>query len=227
MTQQVHPAATVVVVRDSAAGVETLMLRRNGRGAFGGMWVFPGGRVDPDDADPTTPDDELAAARRAAVREAHEEAGLAIEAGSLVTLSHWRPPSNVPKAFATWFFVAVATAADVEVTVDGSEIHEHAWLSAAEVLRRRDAGEMTLAPPTFVTLTLLAAHHSVDDLLGELRTATPERFHTQMGDADGSSALFWHGDEHYDADPGPAGATHRLLMADDGWRYVRASPPAS
>ena len=45
------PAATVVLVRDGRDGMETLMLRRNSRGAFGGMWVFPGGQVDPSDVD--------------------------------------------------------------------------------------------------------------------------------------------------------------------------------
>ena len=43
------PAATVILLRDTPAGVETLMLRRNSKLAFGGMWVFPGGRVDPTD----------------------------------------------------------------------------------------------------------------------------------------------------------------------------------
>ena len=41
-----HDAATVVLLRDGAGGLETLLLRRNSRIAFGGMWVFPGGRVD-------------------------------------------------------------------------------------------------------------------------------------------------------------------------------------
>ncbi len=76
------PAATVVPIRDGAAGLEVLMLRRDARGAFGGMWVFPGGKVDPRDLHPEgkgSPDErELWAARRAAVREAAEEAGLAI-----------------------------------------------------------------------------------------------------------------------------------------------------
>ena len=40
------PAATVVVLRDAPSGVEVLMLRKSSRIAFGGMWVFPGGRID-------------------------------------------------------------------------------------------------------------------------------------------------------------------------------------
>ena len=44
------PAATVVLLRDGDDGVETLMLRRDTNLAFaGGAWVFPGGRIDPDD----------------------------------------------------------------------------------------------------------------------------------------------------------------------------------
>ena len=45
------PAATVVVVRDGELGVETLMLRKSPGIGFGGMWVFPGGRIEAADAD--------------------------------------------------------------------------------------------------------------------------------------------------------------------------------
>src|SRR4051794_10014523 len=45
-----RPAATVVVLRDSSAGLETFMVRRHEATAFmGGAHVFPGGRVDPAD----------------------------------------------------------------------------------------------------------------------------------------------------------------------------------
>lgn len=50
----VHPvdAATVVLLRDGADGVEAYFLRRQRSMAFAaGMYVFPGGRVDPRDAD--------------------------------------------------------------------------------------------------------------------------------------------------------------------------------
>ena len=43
----VRPAATLVVVRDSADGIEALLLRRAERGdQNSGAWVFPGGLVD-------------------------------------------------------------------------------------------------------------------------------------------------------------------------------------
>ncbi|WP_157114527.1 hypothetical protein [Halioglobus japonicus] len=42
------PAATVLLLRDGADGVEKLM-RKNSRIVFRGFWVFPGGRIDPED----------------------------------------------------------------------------------------------------------------------------------------------------------------------------------
>src|SRR4051794_30595281 len=104
------PAATVIVVRDGAAGVEVLMLKRDSTLSFvGGHWVFPGGRIDAADrrvADGADDDDLETAARRAAVREAAEEAGIVIAADSLRRWSHWTPPPESPKRYSTAFFVA-------------------------------------------------------------------------------------------------------------------------
>jgi 8-oxo-dGTP pyrophosphatase MutT (NUDIX family) len=48
--QPIRPAATVILVREAEPGYEILMLRRTSDAAFaGGMYVFPGGRVDGDD----------------------------------------------------------------------------------------------------------------------------------------------------------------------------------
>jgi 8-oxo-dGTP pyrophosphatase MutT (NUDIX family) len=48
--QPIRPAATVILVRDADDGYEIFMLRRTSQAAFaGGMFVFPGGRVDGDD----------------------------------------------------------------------------------------------------------------------------------------------------------------------------------
>ncbi|MGI9327873.1 MAG: NUDIX hydrolase [Pseudomonadales bacterium] len=48
--QPIRPAATIIIVRAAASEYEIFMLRRNSGASFaGGMYVFPGGRVDGDD----------------------------------------------------------------------------------------------------------------------------------------------------------------------------------
>jgi len=48
-----RPAATIILLRDSAAGPEVFMLRRALEAKFvAGAYVFPGGKVDAHDADP-------------------------------------------------------------------------------------------------------------------------------------------------------------------------------
>jgi 8-oxo-dGTP pyrophosphatase MutT (NUDIX family) len=93
----------VILVWDGAPGFETPMLHRNSRLAFGGMWVFAGGRVDSEGREGLAADDEFGAARRAAVREAQEEAGICVELDALVPFSHWTPPAIAPRRFLTWF----------------------------------------------------------------------------------------------------------------------------
>jgi 8-oxo-dGTP pyrophosphatase MutT (NUDIX family) len=216
-TPDAVPAATVIPVRDTDHGLEALMLRRNSKLAFaGGMWVFPGGRVDPDDAG----DDELHTARRAATREAREEAALEFDETTLVVYSHWVPPPIAPKRFATWFFLAPAPAG--EITIDGGEIHEHGWFRPADALARREALEIELAPPTWVTLNELAAFDTVDAAVAATRERRPERYTTHIAVVDGGVVALWHGDAGYDDDdadrPGPR---HRLWMLDEGWRFER------
>jgi 8-oxo-dGTP pyrophosphatase MutT (NUDIX family) len=215
-------AATVVLVRDGANGLETLLLLRNSRGPFGGMWVFPGGRVDDADIDPTERGDILAAARRAAVREAAEEAGLAIDPASLVALAHWEPPAVHQKRFATWFFVAPCPPG--AVTVDGAEIHDHAWMRPADALDDRDAGRLDLAPPTWVTLWQLSSHPTVSALLAAVASSSPERFSTHMARDGDVVVAMWHGDAGYDAvDVNAPGHRHRLRMTDGAWAYERTA----
>jgi 8-oxo-dGTP pyrophosphatase MutT (NUDIX family) len=214
------PAATVVLVRDSDAGLETLMLRKNSKLAFGGMWVFPGGRID--DADRKGAADILTAARRAAVREAAEEADLVVDEPALAWISHWVPPGLAPKRYATWFFVAPAP--EGAVTIDGGEIHDSAWMRPAEALERRDAGEIELAPPTWMTLHYLGGFAAVDDLLSDAAAREPRAYQTQIARCAEGMAAVWDGDAAYGgSDPDAPGPRHRLLMLDSGWRLERTA----
>jgi len=50
---RIRPAATLILVRDGIAGIETLMLRRSARASFfAGAYVFAGGAVDRADDEP-------------------------------------------------------------------------------------------------------------------------------------------------------------------------------
>ena len=197
------------------------MLRKNSKIAFGGMWVFPGGRVDDEDRDPERPEDELVAARRAAVREAKEEAGLELRAGDLLPFSHWTPPPITPKRYLTWFFLAPAP--DTEVVIDGGEIHEHLWMEPVDALARRDAGEIELAPPTWVTLNALARWESVARAIAAVAALEPERFETHIAVEEGGPTALWRGDAGWpSSDAAAPGPRHRLRMHAAGWSYERS-----
>jgi len=102
------PSATVMVVRDGAAGLEVLMVRRHDNaGVLGGAHVFPGGKLDPTDAvddagaldlapedcarrlsEPGLSAAEAVALHVAALRETWEEVGLFIGHGPAAEAEH-------------------------------------------------------------------------------------------------------------------------------------------
>ncbi|MCU1374191.1 MAG: ADP-ribose pyrophosphatase [Actinomycetia bacterium] len=215
------PAATVIILRDGPDGIETLLLRKNKKLGFAaGMWVFPGGRLDPEDRDPERPDDDEAAARRGAIREAAEEAGLVVDPAPLVALSHWTPPLVEIKRYATWFFLAEASGAAVEI--DGGEIVEHEWVRPVDALAKHAAGEVTLLPPTWITLDFVARQADVASALAAAEAAPLDVFVTKFGNLDGEAIGMWEGDAGYEAgDPSATGARHRINIGSLPWRYER------
>lgn len=209
------PAATVVVCRDGDRGLDVVMLRRNGDISFGGMWVFPGGRVDDADHDA----DELVAARRAAVREAYEEAALVLDPDALVPFAHWVPPPDTPKRFSTWFFVT-SVEEQRALTIDGSEIHEACWIGVDDALRKAALREIAVVAPTWVTLRTLVHFATAHEAVTALGSVSPASYSTRIAQADGRRVALWDGDVAYPGGeldvPGPR---RRLEMHDDGWTF--------
>ena len=206
------PAATVVLLRDSDEGVRVLMLKRIGGGAFGGFWVFPGGRVDDTDAD------ELAAA----VREAKEESDLDLDPESFVRFSHWTPPAAEMRRFSTWFFLAQAPHEHHQsVTIDEGEIVHHEWLLVTEALERRNRGEIELAPPTFVTLSVVAQAASVAEALERARSTEPSIYEVNLRKHEHRTLTVFGGDVAYhDASLlDSEGPRHRLELTNSPWIY--------
>lgn len=161
-----------------------------------GVWVFPGGAVDEEDAQAppsfggNRADSEW---RVAALRELIEETGLwltvdgtvsaplaedafdAVEASeytldqdSLLYFSNWVTPEVFPIRFDTRFFLVVV-GSDAEPIVDGDELIDLAWVAPIDALHKEDVGDWVLPFPTKKTLHLLASEPTTGALADRLR----------------------------------------------------------
>lgn len=217
------PSATVILVREVSGHLETLLLRRNSKIAFhGGAWVFPGGRIDPEDHTSGEPENMLAAARRAAVRESKEEAGLTVPHDDMIWVSHWTTPEGQPQRYSTWFFLAAAN--DEAVQIDGDEIHDHRWMRPDLALAAQRERQIELPPPTFVTLTKLSAYRSLNESLSHLSSQEPEIFVPRYTKVSGGICSMYEDDVGYpDINVDRPGQRHRLWMIESGWKYEKTA----
>jgi 8-oxo-dGTP pyrophosphatase MutT (NUDIX family) len=115
---------------------------------FGGMYAFPGGAAEPEDADPAA----------TAVREVCEETGVSLDAGALVPWGRWITPEFEPRRYDTYFFLARLPAGARTHRIGGEAVHD-LWLPPDR------AADLPMLPPTRVTLAELAGHPSIDAAL--------------------------------------------------------------
>jgi 8-oxo-dGTP pyrophosphatase MutT (NUDIX family) len=163
-----RPAASVVLLRRGGKHgdreLEVLLLKRSEQAKFmPGVWVFPGGAVDPEDGA------EEAGHRACAVRELSEEAGIELPAGEeLVLFSRWITPEVISTRFDAWFFLALAPA-HAPPQPDGVETVEAAWFRPAAALEAHAEGEIVLAFPTISQLRSLLAYRTSGEALAAHR----------------------------------------------------------
>ena len=162
-----RPAATVILLRrggkHAERGLQVLLVRRNPEARFmPGVWVFPGGAVDPGDGEGE------AAHRAAAVRELGEEAGIELPADELIAYSRWITPKVVPIRFDTRFYLALAPAHSPP-RPDGSETVDAGWFEPQAALDSHHAGELPLVFPTIKHLESLVGYPNAAETLEAAR----------------------------------------------------------
>ena len=157
-------AATVIVLRGGDDALEVLLVQRTASARFmGGVWVFPGGAIDPADGKGD------AAQRVAALRELEEEAGILIDdPGRLVRFSRWITPAEVSRRFDTHFFLAPMPDGQ-EARIDGAEVVAFGWYTPAAALEAHAAGTIELVFPTIKHLEQLARFASAEAVLSYSR----------------------------------------------------------
>lgn len=159
-----RPSASVVLLRRGGKhgdrALEVLLLKRSEKAKFmPGVWVFPGGGVDPEDGDGD------AGYRACAVRELEEEAGIALGKDDELTLfSRWITPEVVSRRFDAWFFLALAPA-HTPPEPDGVETTEARWFEPQAALEAQEAGELALAFPTINQLKSLLPFRTSDEAI--------------------------------------------------------------
>jgi 8-oxo-dGTP pyrophosphatase MutT (NUDIX family) len=194
--EQLRRAASAIVGRDGADGLEVLVLERGPHSRFlPGYVAFPGGSTDEQDRAHamrwfgTAEEDR----RACAVRELVEEVSLVLTAdglraggsleqvdasppdrAQLVEIAHWIAPPEVPVRFDARYY-AVRAPAGLDPVPDGTETVAAWWIGPRRLLDDwRDARRL-LFWPTYFTVEALAGCRSVDDLLAlRIRTREPD-----------------------------------------------------
>lgn len=183
-------AASLILLRDGAGGLEVMMVERTGSASYAaGKFVFPGGTVDPADATlavGSTPD---AALRVTAIRETYEECGLLLAepepevvapaadfpslvrqgdfmlaTDRLVPFAHWITPPHLPKRFDTHFFLVRGPSRQV-AAADLREVMSAVWLRPSAVVVAAEASELNLMFATYMNLRWLARFSTVAEAL--------------------------------------------------------------
>jgi 8-oxo-dGTP pyrophosphatase MutT (NUDIX family) len=187
-----RPAATVILLRRGGKHVErdvqVLLARRSLEASFmPGVWVFPGGVVEPGES-----------AAECATRELAEEVGIELGADAeLVPWSRWITPEVVPVRFDTHFFVALAPAHSPPKP-DGAEITEAAWFEPQDALRSHRVGELSLVFPTIRNLESLAEHADAEAVLAKARATVVEPILPRVAGTRDDHRVLLPGDNGYD-----------------------------
>ncbi|MEM6965061.1 MAG: NUDIX hydrolase [Bacteroidota bacterium] len=210
--KEIKPAATIMLARDYEGRLQVLLLRRNRALKFaGGLWVFPGGKIDKNELEASATERE--AALTAAVRETMEEANIKMSKDDLIFFSHWTTPAIEPRRFATWFFFGAFEQQNVKVTIDDGEIKAYRWLHPQEALDALQRGELAMLPPTLISLQIIRKCNTTKEAKAKIQSIEPAFILPVLRPQGSKMICMYEGDAGYvTGNPNEVGARHRLTI---------------
>jgi len=217
---KIRKAATIMLGRDNQGELEVLLLRRNKALVFaGGLWVFPGGKIEVEDYQED--EGELTAAKVAAVRETKEEANLDIEMEQLSFYRHWTTPEGEVRRFATYFFYAATSNSLNKVQIDDSEIKDHRWINPRRAIELFKQSKLAMLPPTLMSLQLISKCKTAIEAQALLQKEIPIYVLPVLVAQENKMICMYEGDAGYiTAKANTEGARHRLVVDFSGGDFT-------
>ena len=112
----------------------------------------------------------------------------------------WVTPKARPKRFLTWFFAASIDDAEVDVQIDGEEIVDFRWITAADALIAQEQKEIALTGPSFVTMSQLANRKTLEESIGYLNRRPVWQYEPKLVKLENGFISLYHEDQSYSVD---------------------------
>ena len=139
----------------------------------------------------------------------------------LAYFAHWVTPEIETRRFDTRFFLARAPEGQTPVHDDGETSHSE-WLAPLDAIERSRDGRISLPPPTWTTLSMLAKFDSLDAVFDWARRKAIPRVQPRFEKRGDQTLLFYPGDPLYPPVEGFDAADTRFVLENRRWRPIAA-----
>eukprot|EP01094_Clydonella_sp_ATCC50884_P010941 TRINITY_DN20764_c0_g1_i1.p1 TRINITY_DN20764_c0_g1~~TRINITY_DN20764_c0_g1_i1.p1 ORF type:complete len:282 (+),score=68.77 TRINITY_DN20764_c0_g1_i1:239-1084(+) len=152
-----------------------------------------------------------------------EDLAISLDTQCLYPWSHWITPEEEKYRYDTFFFIAIAPPGCL-AACDESETVKHDWFDPSYAIERHSVGDISLPPPTWLTLVELSAYATRSALIEAAeagRDMTPILPRSKINSKDDGTweiNICLPGDAEGNR-PASAQARRRLIVTPTGIRY--------
>ena len=144
---------------------------------------------------------------------------LHLELEELAYFAHWVTPEIEIRRFDTRFFIARAPKGQTPIHDEGETTHSE-WVAPMAAIERSRAGLISLPPPTWTTLQMLAKFDSIDAVFDWAWRKPIPRIQPRFEKQGDRTLLFYPGDPTYPPVEGFEAAETRFLLENRRWMPI-------
>jgi len=141
---------------------------------------------------------------------------LQLSLDELAYFAHWVTPEIEIRRFDTRFFIARAPEGQTPIHDAGETTHSE-WIEPAAAIERCRSGLISLPPPTWTTLEMLARFESIDAIFDWARRKPIPRVQPRFEKRGGQTLLFYPGDPMYPPVEGFDATETRFVLENRRW----------